>query len=147
MEASPGKCGKMLLQVFRTEQLILVPDHNCRMQNAGLVKSRHDPGKDTRAFRKESISPTSGNRAGRDKYLGGKGRGNHCKVLQAALACRMSQAGCWEHSPLAAQEWRSRDVLIPQAQVSQGFSVRGQLRTLAQQGRQQEEFPMGWKKR
>lgn len=60
MKASLGKCEKTLLQVSRMEQVILVPAHSCRMQNAGLVQSRDDPGKDTRAFRKGSIGQPVG---------------------------------------------------------------------------------------
>lgn len=49
------------------------PGASSQLQDAGLVQRRDDPGKDTRAFRKWSVS-TSGHRASTDKYLGGKQR-------------------------------------------------------------------------
>lgn len=49
---------------------------------------------------------------------------------------------------LAAQKWRCKDVWSVRwhPDPAQGLLVRGQLKTLAQQSWQEEEFPMGWRK-
>lgn len=71
--------------------------------------------------------------------------------MQPAAASPMYQAGCREHGPWLL---RSRGAEMSGAPSgphhppgpAQGLLIRGQLRTLAQQGQEQEEFPMGWRK-
>lgn len=128
-----------------------MPAHSYRMQNAGLVQSRDDPGKDTRAFRKGSMGQPVGTGQAETSTWVVNAEGitvQCCQQLQAALASLMYQAGCQEHGPWLLRSGGAEMSGAPNGThhppgPAQGLLVRGQLRTLAQQGWQQEEFPMG----